>query len=125
MAEFSQETFDAICEAMAEGKSLRNICKQGGMPNITTVWRWSNMNDDLRKQYAHARELQADAQFERIGDIVDDVETGTLDPAQARTMIDALKWTAGKLRPKSYGEKIDHNHSGAFTVNLAGHDADL
>ena len=105
MAKFNQLTFDIICQRMAEGQTLRKICAEPDMPNITTVWKWANASSDLGKQYAHAREAQADAQFERIGDIVDDVERGRLEPAQARTMIDALKWTAGKLRPKVYGDK--------------------
>lgn len=106
MAEFSQALFDQICERMAQGETLRKICAAPDMPNITTVWKWKEADDVLGKQYAHAREAQADAQFERIGDTVDKVESGALDPAQARTMIDALKWTAGKLRPKVYGDKV-------------------
>ena len=107
MAEFSQELFDQICERMAQGETLRKICAEPDMPNITTVWKWKEADEARGKQYAHAREAQADAQFERIGAVVDDVEAGTLEPAQARTMIDALKWTAGKLRPKVYGDKVN------------------
>jgi hypothetical protein len=118
MAAYSQELFDAICERMASGETLRKICAEPDMPNITTVWKWANSDEARSKQYAHAREAQADAQFERIGAVVDDVESGTLEPAQARTMIDALKWTAGKLRPKVYGDKIDVDHSGGITFHL-------
>lgn len=106
MADYSPELFDIICERMAQGETLRAICREPDMPNITTVWKWKEADEARSKQYACAREAQADAQFERIGDIVDKVECGDLEPAQARTMVDALKWTAGKLRPKVYGDKV-------------------
>lgn len=125
MAEFSQKLFDAICERMAQGETLRKICAAPDMPNITTVWKWKEADEERGKQYAHAREAQADAQFERIGDVVDKVEDRTLEPQQARAMIDALKWTAGKLRPKVYGDKVDLTGNVGFTVNIAGDDADL
>jgi hypothetical protein len=125
MVEFSQELFDRICERMAQGETLRKICLEKDMPNITTVWKWKEAGDERGKQYAHAREAQADAQFERIGDVVDKVEDGTLEPQQARAMVDALKWTAGKLRPKVYGDKVDVSGNVGFTVTIAGDDADL
>ena len=125
MAEFSQNLFDRICERMAQGETLRKMCREPDMPNITTVWKWKESDDERGKQYAHAREAQADAQFERIGDVVDKVEDGTLEPAQARTMVDALKWTAGKLRPKVYGDKVDLSGNVGFTITIAGDDADL
>ncbi len=121
MAEFSQALFDQICERMAQGETLRKICAAPDMPNITTVWKWKEADEARSKQYAHAREAQADAQFERIGAVVDDVETGVLEPAQARTMIDALKWTAGKLRPKVYGDKAvieGPGENGAHMLNV-------
>ena len=112
MVAFSQDLFDTICERMAEGETLRAICRETDMPNMATIWKWAASDAARGKQYAHAREAQADAQFERIGAIVDDVENGTLEPTQARTMIDALKWTAGKLRPKTYGDKLELGGTG-------------
>lgn len=118
MVDFTQDLFDRICERMAAGETLRKMCAEPDMPNITTVWKWANSDEARGKQYAHAREAQADAQFERIGAVVDDVESGKLDPAQARTMVDALKWTAGKLRPKVYGDKLDVDHKGGLVITV-------
>lgn len=122
MAEFSQELFDQICEQLAEGKSLRKICAQDDMPSKTSVMRWLRGNEELRDQYARARDDQADTLFDECLHIADTFDSEEmLEPQhinRARLRIDTRKWMAGKLRPKVYGDKLDLNHSGNFTVNL-------
>jgi hypothetical protein len=59
-SEFSQETASYICDLIASGKSLRSICSAKDMPVISTVCKWLGDNEDFAKQYAHAREAQAD-----------------------------------------------------------------
>lgn len=119
---FTQEMADLICDALAEGYSLRRICKGEGMPNIATVCRWLAGNDEFRKQYAHAREIQADTLFDETLDIADDGSNDTyLDEdgnqrtdhdviARSRLRVETRKWMAGKLKPKVYGDKVDLNH---------------
>lgn len=133
MAEFSQELFDRICERIADGESLRTICADEDMPSKTTVFRWLANDAALSDQYARAREAQADAIFDEILDIADTavndwMETNGQDDVgyrvngehiqRSRLRIDARKWMAGKLRPKVYGDKVDVEHSGGFTVVL-------
>jgi hypothetical protein len=103
-SDFTQEIANAICEALADGKSLRKICEDDDMPDRTTVRRWlANPNHaEFRLQYAHAREEQADVYAERI---VDEAETAT-DASLGRLRMDALKWAASKLAPKRYGDKL-------------------
>ncbi|WP_313349093.1 hypothetical protein [Paracoccus sp. (in: a-proteobacteria)] len=98
---------DAICEAIACGDSLAKVLRKKGMPGYSTVIRWLRDDEDFRADYARAREAQADADADKIGDIVDKVLAGKLDPQAARAAIDALKWTAGKRQPKKYGDKLE------------------
>lgn len=122
MAEFSQELFDTICDRIATGESLRSVCKDDAMPNQTTVFKWLANSDILSKQYARAREAQADAIFDEALDIADDSRNDWMernDPEnpgwiangehiqRARLRIDTRKWMAGKLRPKTYGDKLE------------------
>jgi len=104
MAEFSQELFDHICERIAEGESLRAICEEPDMPARVNVIRWLEKDDALRNQYARARELQADQEFDEIKAIADLADPEDVNVARLR--IDARKWRAGKLRPKVYGDKV-------------------
>ncbi len=62
--------------------------------------------DNLAQSYARAQKSRAQAHFERIGDIAEQVLTGALDPQAARVAIDAWKWTAGRMDPRKYGDKV-------------------
>lgn len=107
---------DAICEAIACGDSLAKVLRKKGMPGYSTVIRWLRDDEDFRVDYARAREAQADADADKIGDIVDRVLAGKLDPQAARAAIDALKWTAGKRQPKKYGDKLDLDINGRVQI---------
>ncbi len=93
-----------ILERIASGESLRAICRDEGMPDRVTFWRWLDQDPELRNRYARAREESADHYADEIVSIADD---GNLDPHSRRVMIDARKWVASKLKPKSYGDKIE------------------
>lgn len=123
MAEFSQELFDRICERIAEGESLRAICEEPDMPARVNVIRWLEKDEALRNQYARARELQADHEFDEIKAIADLADPEDVNVARLR--IDARKWRAGKLRPKVYGDKVDLSGNVGFSVTIAREDADL
>lgn len=118
-SDFSPEIANDICERLAKGESLRKITgsvRDDFMPGQTTVYRWLDENEEFRKQYAYARERQADHYVEEIIEIADqpnvrqtaDGETIASDPQRDRLRVDARKWVASKLAPKKYGEKIAH-----------------
>jgi hypothetical protein len=104
---YGQDTIETICEMLADGKSLRAICREEGMPSTSTVCKWLAKNPDFAEQYTRARELQADALFDDILDIADKGLIA-LDAAEDRRIqIDARKWMAGKLKGK-YSDKVKH-----------------
>lgn len=122
MVDFSEELADRICEGIADGRSLRSICNDEGMPNKATVFRWLAVSEAFRDRYAHAREAQADALFDEILDIADEASNDWMERRgedgagwvlngehvqRSRIRIDARKWMAGKLRPKKYGDKLE------------------
>ncbi|MGX1587333.1 terminase small subunit-like protein [Brevundimonas diminuta] len=101
--EFNEAVADAICERLADGESLRSICRDDEMPAKSTVFKWLGLIPAFADQYARARETQADSLAD---DIVDIADNKTLEPNDKRVRIDARKWLAGKLRPKAYGDKV-------------------
>lgn len=109
---YPQETRETILEQIAEGKSLREVCRQDGMPGFRTVMEWLDAEEDFRTKYARAREAQADVLFDGMASIEDKVEAGELKPDAARVILDSQRWRAEKLKPKAYGAKVDVNHRG-------------
>lgn len=120
--EYTEDLADEICERIADGESLRTICRDEHMPVKTSVFRWLAANEDFAKRYARAREEQADTIFDECLDIVDDSANDWIERrnksgdvvqvlneeaiARSRLRLDARKWMAGKLRPKKYGDKV-------------------
>lgn len=104
---YGQEHADAICEMLADGKSLRAICREEGMPSTSTVCKWLAKNAEFAEQYTRARELQADALFDDCLDIADKGLLALDDAADRRLQIDTRKWMAGKLKGK-YSDKVKH-----------------
>ena len=107
--EFDQAVADTICEEIADGRSLRSICKDEGMPAKSTVFKWLAAVPAFADQYARAREAQADSLADDILDISDNK---SLEPNDRRIRIEARKWLAGKQRPKVYGDATTLKHTG-------------
>ncbi len=110
-----------ICRRLAEGETLRAICRDTAMPDKATVLRWlaDKKKADFREQYVYAREMQADALFDEALEIADDaLGDWTVDKdgkkvfdhehvQRSRLRVDTRKWAAGKMAPKKYGDKLD------------------
>ena len=120
---FSQHYANVICTRIAEGESLREIIKTPGMPDRSTVYDWLLRHPEFADQYTRAREEQADTLADEIIAIADeqpeiipvvDKRTGELIEHKLdnaflqwqKNRIDARKWTAMKLKPKKYGERV-------------------
>jgi hypothetical protein len=110
-AEQVAEAKERICREIAEGKSLKAICEQDGVPSRETVYQWLSDDSAFSDKYVRAREDQADYYADEIIDIADAAKDANL----ARLQIDARKWKASKLQPKKYGDKVDLNLSGSVS----------
>lgn len=94
---YTAEKAAAICTELASGKSLIRICKQAGMPHISTVFDWFRSHPEFAESYARARESQADfyaaeivelSDAPRIGEKVERKQIGWQCPACKQ----AAKW---------------------------------
>lgn len=127
---FTQELADTICERIADGESLRKICREDSFPNKATVFKWLAADKSFSDQYARARECQADSMADDILDISDDGSNDSYTDDEGRTRtdhdviarsrlrVDARKWLASKMAPKKYGDRIiqDQNVRHDFTL---------
>jgi len=60
-----------ICEQLADGIPLREICRQEGDPSYRAIYRWMVADDDLSSHIARAREVGYDQMAEECLDIAD------------------------------------------------------
>lgn len=110
---YTDALIDDICREVALGSNLNKLSSSDDYPSRFTLYKWLGENEEFSNKYAYARECRADARADKIDDICEKVERGELDPTSARVIIDALKWQAGKEKPKSYGDKVTQEITGA------------
>lgn len=115
-SDYSAAWGEDICLRIAEGESLTAICEGEGAPAYRTVMRWLDTHEEFRLKYAHARELQGDNDVDRIKDVAAQALAKELPSDVARVVIDALKWTAAKRKPKVYGDRQQLEVSGSLTL---------
>ena len=115
---YSQETADAICQAVAEGESLRNAAFSRGIAHSTFLL-WCQERPELADQYARAREAGADLEFDGLTQLSDAEperdDKGRIDPAwvaHQKLKLDTRKWTLARKAPKKYGEKVEQTLQG-------------
>ena len=102
-----------ICERLASGDSLKQICLTKGMPSERSVFNWLLKDADFLQQYTRARERQADAFAEQLVQIAED-ESIPVD--RARLQVDTKKWIMARVAAKKYGDKIEQQMSGNLTI---------
>lgn len=126
----AMEELCAFIVAGEEQGHLKAFCGEHGF-NYTTALAWIARDPARSELYARAREDRSDTIAERILSVADEdcttpimgtqiidgvlveVEVGRkVDPAKVqllRLKSDNLKWSASKLKPKMYGDKLDVN----------------
>ena len=119
-SDYTVEIATQICERIADGESLRKICRDESMPSKGTIMRWLEASGAFQDQYARAREMQADTLADEIIEIADTIEIGVTtettengvktvrgDMVQHRRLrVESRKWYAGKVAAKKYGERL-------------------
>ena len=130
---FSQEVADAVCKRLADGESLRAICRDADMPSEATIRLWAlEDTNGFSAQYMRARELGYDRLAEDLLEIADTPVRGVITTTKPdgtqetkeadmiehrRLQVDSRKWMLSKMLPKKYGDKLDLNHAGNLTIN--------
>jgi hypothetical protein len=124
----TQEIRDRICDLIAEGGTVRQICKQPGMPARATVYLELARNEAFAEQYSRAMAAQTVMWEDELIEIAEDGsndwiqrETRAGDKEKvvdhehinrSRLRVDTRKWIMAKRQPKKYGDKLTNIHEG-------------
>lgn len=117
---YTLDLADTFLARLAEGRSVRSICRDDDMPVTTTIFRWLREDESFKQRYEVANEARAHALAEDILEIADDGKNDWMeknDPEnpgyrvngehvqRSRLRVDSRKWLASKILPKNYGDK--------------------
>ena len=103
-----------ILESIANGESLFSAINHTGFPSY--AWARLKLREDpqLRRQYDQAIEDRADRLAEQLIELADQKIPDGLDSSgqstwvqHQRLRVDTRKWIASKLKPRTYGDRID------------------
>lgn len=113
---YNEAVGQKICDLIATtDMGLRKICDNPDLPAYITITHWLlNDNHPFSKQYARAKEQQAEVLGDQIISIADEVKpTDKFSVEKAKLQVDARKFVAAKLKPKKWGDRIYQEHTGA------------
>lgn len=101
---FTEEIGAVICERIADGDSLRQICQDLGIPSRARIYEAIEADAfGFADKYARARDWQGESDADDMSSVRVRVEKGELGHQEGRVVMDALKWTAARRRPRKYG----------------------
>ena len=122
---FTPEIAKTICEHLADGMTLREVCRIEGMPDERTVRNWALENrEGFFPQYAQARAIGYYSMADEVVEIADDGSNDWMERQdddkkaffvlngehvqRSRLRVDTRKWLLSKALPKIYGDKLLH-----------------
>lgn len=106
------ESFSLMLEDITQGYSVTRTCKKHGV-STASFYAYIDSDDNIKKQYARAREDRGDACIDKIESIQEALSSGKMAADVARVMIDTEKWKSSKFYPKYFGDRQ------TFDINLS------
>jgi hypothetical protein len=115
---YSPELADRICEVLATGtRSIATLCKEEtDFPSRRVFFSWLRKYPEFMRLYRVAKMQQVEPLVDAMYDIIHAAKTKE-ELMAARLEVDTIKWQAGKLSQRLYGEKLEV--TGDVTVTIA------
>ena len=128
-SKYTPELVEAICDRLAKGEPLAQICRDDGMPDPSTVWDWRKKHPEVSQAIAHARDVGFDAIADECFAIADDSRNDWMDRKaeegdekalqfngehvqRAKLRIETRLKLLAKWDPKRYGDRLAQEISG-------------
>ena len=102
------EVIERLLTGIADGQTLRALCREEGMPNWRTVYDWIEADAELAARFERAREIGFDAIAEDILNNVDNVVAIGEHIQRSKLQVETRLKLLAKWHPKKYGDKQTH-----------------
>jgi hypothetical protein len=122
---YTTEQAEKFCAAIAEGGSLRSVCKKPGMPSKATVFRWLREQPEFVKLYEVATDERADTIIDEIVDIADNCRADADSIRKAKLRIHARVEQAQRMKPRKYGNQLQLTGEGGGAVQIVFNSQDV
>ena len=119
----SEKLLSEIVEHLQLGKTLTSICERKDMPNLATIYKWTNADKDLFNQIMDARKTGAMTVIDQCRDLLNK-ETPPQEVMLLRERVGFGKWLASKL-VGVYGDKQTIENVGEPMIKIVWDDGSL
>ena len=107
-SEYDHEIGVEICERVRNGEHIRSVLSSDERYPSTQSWyNWLYTNKDLFELYHACRRDKAEKHEEQYIDLINQVQTGKLDPHAGKVVLDANRWLMQVYNNKLFGNKLD------------------
>lgn len=108
-----RQIMETVAQRLAEGESLREICRSPGMPSRYTVLRWAGEDAEIFNLYRTGLAMRAERYAEESVELADQARGRSNEEVQAiKLMVNTRQWVASRLLPKLYGDHQTIEHTG-------------
>ena len=119
---------DELVAWISEGKTLREFCRQEGMPHFWTIYDWEKKDADFAQRIAHAREVGEDIIAQEALHIADTPLLGVIRTTKPdgkvevreedmlghrKLQIETRLKLLSKWNPRKWGDSVNLKHTGA------------
>jgi hypothetical protein len=123
---YSDEIADEICQRLAGGESILQMCKDDHIPPKSVIFQWLLREPRFQDNYARARGFWAESEFENMMQIADTVLVGEKTTTKAdgkvevttgdcveraKLQVETRKWALARMN-KRFTDRIDQRLSG-------------
>lgn len=106
---------DLVCQKIAEGLPITDVCKLPGFPPYGVLMRWRREHSEFNEAYERARRDRVEVFFDKAIAAAEAAETK--DEAQvAKVKVDAYKWAAEKSDPDKMAGKQQQSGNGQVMI---------
>lgn len=118
-SDYTPEIAAEFCRRIAEGRMVRDVCRDADMPSSATFYHWLDADSEFLKQYLRAKEIQSDSIVAEALEIADTKEAdnvcdeyGNIKPnhewiKRSELRVKTRQWIAARISPRKYGDKVE------------------
>jgi hypothetical protein len=108
-------TMSVLVQRVSEGETLKVIAKAWEVP-YGRLAEWIIEDTERSAQYNQARQIWSDALATESVAIADDADADQASVQKAKLQIDTRLKLASKLNRATYGDAVEHKHTGSVSL---------
>lgn len=107
-----------VLARLAEGESLRDICRTKGYPKESAIREWAIADSEFGQAFLRARAIGFECNAEELEQWASNQPADNTEAQWQRTRIETRKWLLAKRLPNVFGDVRNVQHSGGVALQV-------